>query len=45
MVTIATLLSGGEGVSVGAACAGVRHLWGIEMDADIAGRELVIDIL
>lgn len=31
MTTIATLLSGGEGVGVGARAAGVRHLWGIEI--------------
>ncbi len=34
--TIATLFSGGEGVGVGAQQAGVKHLWGIEYDADIA---------
>jgi DNA (cytosine-5)-methyltransferase 1 len=36
MATIATLLSGGEGVSVGARAAGLTHLWGIEYDNDIA---------
>ena len=36
ITTIATLLSGGEGVSVGARAAGLRHLWGIEIDDDIA---------
>lgn len=32
MRTIATLLSGGEGVGVGACAAGLQHLWGIEID-------------
>lgn len=36
MLTIATLFSGGEGVGIGARAAGLRHLWGIECDADIA---------
>jgi len=36
ITTIATLLSGGEGVGVGARAAGLRHLWGIEIDDDIA---------
>lgn len=36
MRTIATLFSGGEGVGVGARQAGVKHLWGIEHDPDIA---------
>ena len=35
-VTIATLFSGGEGVGVGALQAGIKHLWGIEYDPDIA---------
>lgn len=35
-LTIATLFSGGEGVGIGARAAGLRHLWGIEYDADIA---------
>ncbi|MGD9100514.1 MAG: DNA cytosine methyltransferase [Anaerolineae bacterium] len=34
--TIATLLSGGEGVGVGARAAGLRHLWGLEIDDGIA---------
>ena len=37
ITTIATLLSGGEGVGIGARAAGLRHLWGIEKDDDIAG--------
>ena len=37
ITTIATLLSGGEGVGVGARAAGLRHLWGIEIDDAIAG--------
>lgn len=37
MPTIATLLSGGEGVGMGAKAAGLSHLWGIEIDDDIAG--------
>ncbi|MEE9365492.1 MAG: DNA cytosine methyltransferase [Dehalococcoidales bacterium] len=37
MKTIATLLSGGEGAGVGAASAGLRHIWGIEYDEAIAG--------
>lgn len=36
MKTIATLFSGGEGVGVGARAAGLRHLWGIEWDEEIA---------
>lgn len=36
-MTIATLLSGGEGVGVGAEAAGLSHLWGIEINDDIAG--------
>jgi len=36
MPTIATLFSGGEGVGVGARAAGLRHLWGIEADPDVA---------
>jgi len=36
MTTIATLLSGGEGVGVGARDAGLRHIWGIEADDAIA---------
>ncbi len=36
MLTIATLLSGGEGVGVGARAAGLRHLWGIEIKDAIA---------
>lgn len=36
MTTIATMLSGGEGVGVGARAAGLRHLWGVEADARIA---------
>jgi DNA (cytosine-5)-methyltransferase 1 len=37
MTTIATLLSGGEGVGVGARAAGLHHLWGIEIDDAVAG--------
>ena len=37
MATIATLLSGGEGVGVGAKAAGLSHLWGIEINDAIAG--------
>lgn len=37
MLTIGTMLSGGEGVGVGARAAGLRHLWGVEADARIAG--------
>lgn len=37
MTTIATLLSGGEGVGTGARNAGLRHLWGIKIDDAIAG--------
>lgn len=33
---IATLFSGGEGVGVGARNAGLHHLWGIEIDSDMA---------
>lgn len=36
MTTIATLFSGGEGVGIGAQDAGLRHLWGIEYDDDVA---------
>lgn len=36
MTTIATLMSGGEGAGVGARAAGLTHLWGIEIDDDIA---------
>jgi site-specific DNA-cytosine methylase len=36
METIATLLSGGEGVGIGARAAGLRHLWGLEIDDGIA---------
>lgn len=36
MTTIATILSGGEGVGVGAQAAGLHHLWGIEIDDRIA---------
>lgn len=36
MTTIATLLSGGEGVGVGARMVGLDHLWGIEYDDAIA---------
>lgn len=36
MTTIATLLSGGEGVGLGARAAGLDHLWGIEIDDGIA---------
>lgn len=35
-MTIATLFSGGEGVGLGARAAGLRHLWGIEVDDRIA---------
>lgn len=34
--TIATLFSGGEGVGCGARAAGLRHLWGIEIDDAVA---------
>lgn len=34
--TIATLFSGGEGVGCGARQAGLRHIWGIEIDDPIA---------
>lgn len=34
--SIATLFSGGEGVGVGARAAGLEHIWGIEVDGDIA---------
>lgn len=37
MTTIGTLLSGGECVGVGARAAGLQHLWGFELDDDIAG--------
>lgn len=36
MTTQATLFSGGEGVGVGARAAGIQHLWGVEIDPDIA---------
>lgn len=36
MTTIATLLSGGEGVGVGARAAGLSHLWGFEIEDDVA---------
>jgi len=36
MPTIATLFSGGEGVGCGARAAGLRHLWGIEIDDAVA---------
>jgi len=36
MATIATLFSGGEGVGIGAEAAGLRHLWGIELDEAVA---------
>lgn len=36
VATIATLFSGGEGVGCGARAAGLKHLWGIEYDDDIA---------
>jgi len=36
MATIATLLSGGECVGVGAREAGLTHLWGFEIENDIA---------
>lgn len=36
MPTIATIFSGGEGVGVGAKNAGYTHLWGIELENDIA---------
>ena len=36
MTSIATILSGGEGVGVGAKAAGLDHLWGIEIDDRIA---------
>ena len=36
MTTIGTLFSGGEGVGVGARAAGLRHVWGVEIDDDIA---------
>lgn len=35
--SIATLLSGGEGIGIGAKAAGLHHLWGIEIDDAIAG--------
>jgi len=35
--TFATVFSGGEGWGVGAVAAGLRPLWGIEHDAEIAG--------
>jgi len=35
-ITIATLLSGGEGVGVGARAVGLQHLWGIEIDDGVA---------
>jgi len=36
MLTFATLFSGGEGAGVGARAAGLRHIWGIEYDDEIA---------
>ena len=36
MTTIGTLLSGGECVGVGARAAGLTHLWGFEIENDIA---------
>jgi len=36
MNTIATLFSGGEGVGCGARAAGLRHLWGVEIDDAVA---------
>jgi len=36
MATIATLLSGGECVGVGAREAGLTHLWGFEIENDVA---------
>lgn len=35
--TFATLFSGGELAGVGLQAAGLKHLWGIEYDSDIAG--------
>ena len=35
-ITLATLFSGGEGVGCGARAAGLRHLWGIEIDDAVA---------
>ena len=37
MAAIATLLSGGECVGVGARAAGLQHIWGFEYDDAIAG--------
>lgn len=44
---IATLFSGGEGVSVGARAAGLEHCWGIEYDDAIAqvARDNGFDVL
>lgn len=36
IISIATLLSGGEGTGIGARAAGLKHLWGIEIDDEIA---------
>lgn len=36
MTSIATLLSGGECVGIGARAAGLTHLWGFEIENDIA---------
>lgn len=36
LTSIATILSGGEGVGIGARAAGLHHLWGIEIDDKIA---------
>jgi len=36
LMTIATLFSGGEGVGCGSRAAGLKHLWGIEIDDAVA---------
>lgn len=36
MDTIATLFSGGEGVGIGAQAAGLRHIYGVEVDDAVA---------
>src|SRR3989304_442987 len=36
MTTGATMFSGGEGVGVGMRQAGISHLWGVEVDDDVA---------
>ena len=36
MYTIGTLFSGGEGVGCGSRAAGLRHLWGVEIDDAVA---------